>query len=194
MHIADHPPAIGAIEPLQAVADDGGTQMPHMHGFGDVGAAEIDHYRLAVGCGRRLMLQWSSAHVQRRVGQIQIQETRPGDLHFAENRVCLQARGNLFGDGAGIGFRSLGRRQRAVALELRQVRPIGGLHKPEIFRKPFRGERLAGDARKFGSQRCHDKLGVMGRSGLWSGCTRSAPRSSESRPSPDSSRATCRWK
>jgi len=42
MHIARYLPAIGAEQALQAVADDGRTQMAHMHGFGDVGTAEID--------------------------------------------------------------------------------------------------------------------------------------------------------
>ena len=53
MDIADHPPAIGAVKPLQAVADDGGAQMMHGHGLGDIGAAEIQDHASARARARK---------------------------------------------------------------------------------------------------------------------------------------------
>ena len=46
----------------------------------------------------------------------------------------------------------LRRRQRRIG---RQIGPVGGLHQSEILGKPFRSERLAGEARKLGDQRRH---------------------------------------
>ena len=162
MHVADHPPAIGAIKPLQAVADDGGAQMTDMHRLGDVGAAEIDHHRLAVaGCGRkaRALRQHGGARVQRLVGQIEIEKAGTGDLDLGEDAVGLQPRGDLFGNGAGIGFRRLRRRQRAIALELRQIGPVGHLHLAEMSRQalpprtpaPAMRDKLAPSTRRHGT-------------------------------------------
>ncbi len=140
MDIAHHRPAIGAEQPLQAVADHGRAQMTHMHGLGDIGAAEIDQNRFAVGRGRRFRRR--DAGIQRRIGEIKIDEARPCDLDLGKLRIGLQPRRDPLGDGAGIGFGFLGRRQRAVALELREIGTVGGLHQAEPFVQPFGGESI----------------------------------------------------
>ena len=116
--------------------------MPDMHRLGDIGAAEIDHHRLAVaGLGRaepRVLRQRAGARGQRRVGEIEIDEAGTGDLDLGEKRIGLQPGGDLLGDGARIGLGRLGRGQRAIALELRQVGPVGGLHLAEGLRQTLR--------------------------------------------------------
>ena len=81
--------------------------MPHMHGLGDIGAAEIDHRRLAV-VGRDARLgqarQRRGACIQGFVGQIEIEKSGPGNFHSREDRFLFQPGRDLFGDGAGIGF------------------------------------------------------------------------------------------
>ena len=140
MHVADDAPAIGAIQPLQAVADDGGAQMMHRHGLGDIGTAEIDHQLLAViGRGAGLRQQ----RRQRRVAKVEIDETGTGDLDPGEARIFLQPRHDLFRDGAGVCFRSFRRRQRAIALELAQIRAVGLGDLAEMRRQAFRREGLA---------------------------------------------------
>ena len=46
VNVARHRPAVCAVEPLQAVADDSRPQMADMHWLGDVRPAEIDDKRL----------------------------------------------------------------------------------------------------------------------------------------------------
>ena len=45
---------------------------------------------------------------------------------FCEARVGFEAGDDLFGDGARVRLRGLGRGERAVALELREVGAVGG--------------------------------------------------------------------
>ena len=121
--------------------------MTYMHGLGDIRSAEIDHHRLA-GAGLRAPrhIQRAGTRIQRCVGQINIEKAGTGNLHLGENRFSLQPGGNLLGNGARIGLGRLRRRQRAVALELRQVRPVGRLHATETLRQAFRREGLPRDA------------------------------------------------
>ena len=95
------------------------------------------------------------ARVQRFFRQIEIEKAGAGDLHLAENTFRAQPRGDLFSDGAGIGFCCFGRRQGAIALERRKIGTIRHLHLAKAFRQTFRGERLTGDARKFSRERGH---------------------------------------
>jgi hypothetical protein len=112
MHVADHRPAIGAVKPLQAIADDGGAQMADMHRLGDVGTAEIDHHgaRFTIPCagvGRtqpRIARQAIETVRQRRIGDVEIEKAGAGDFHFGECRISLQAACDLLGDGARIGL------------------------------------------------------------------------------------------
>jgi hypothetical protein len=159
MHVAEDRPAIGAEQPLQAVADDGRAQMADMHGLGDIGAAEIQHRGLAVsGFGRaetNLLRDRADARGQYSIRHVEIDEAGTGDLDLRENRIGLQARRDLFGDRARIDLRLLGGRQRAVALELREIGPVGALHQAQLGQQSLGGERGARDRRQFLGERDH---------------------------------------
>ena len=155
MDIADHLPAIGAIKPLQAIADDGGTQMTHMHGLGDIGAAEIDQQGLAVaGLGRGIAVA-AMRGIERRIGQIQIDEAGTGDLDLGELRDRLSA------------ARRSSRRWRADwpwllsppparhCTGTGQIGPVGQLTWPKRSVQSFGGEGLAHGARQIRGQGRH---------------------------------------
>ncbi len=131
----------------------------HRHRLGDIWPAEIQHQRLA-GAGsrraqRRIVRQRGPARVQCRIRQIEIQETGTGDLDLGENRFGLETGGDLFGNDARIGLGGFCRRQRAVALKLRQVGPVGGCDAAKAFSQAFGGERRAGNPRQVGRERTH---------------------------------------
>ena len=79
-------PAIGAKQLLQTVADDGRTQMAHMHGLGDIRSAEIDDELFAFARLRRaeprIVRHRADAFGKRAIGHVEIDEARPRDLDF----------------------------------------------------------------------------------------------------------------
>ena len=69
----------------QAVANDRGAQMPHMHFFGDVGAGEINNHRrfgLLNGRNAQAWIADALAHLssQHRGFQGDVDEPRAGDV------------------------------------------------------------------------------------------------------------------
>ena len=159
MHIACDLPSVGTKESLQGVADHRGTQMSNMHRLGHIRATEIDDDGLALARFRRAKTRVLRHRDHARgggiIGHVEIDETRPGDLHLGEDRISLQPRRDLFGDRARILLGRFGRRQRAVALELREIRTIRNLNRTKLRRKPLRRERGARDRRQLGTQRSH---------------------------------------
>jgi hypothetical protein len=67
----------------------------------------------------------------------------------------MNPRGDLLRNGARIGFRGFGGGESAVALELREIGPIGALHLPEGFRQPLGRERGTRDRAQLCGQRSH---------------------------------------
>ena len=68
------------------------------------------------------------AQAERRVGYGDVDEPGSGDLDPFDDRLAAQALGDLAGDLARIALQGLGGHKRAVALEIGQIRPIGGRH------------------------------------------------------------------
>jgi hypothetical protein len=159
MDVTDHIPLIGAEEPLQTIADDGRAQMTDMHGFGDIRSAEIDEESLAPARFRRtephVLRERNATLRQRRVAQIEIDEARPCDLDLGEQRVGPEARDDLLGYRARIGLGLFRRRERAIALELREVWTIGTRDLAERLRESFRRERTADERAQLGAERGH---------------------------------------
>ena len=160
MHVADHMPAIGAVKPLQAIADDGGAQMPHMHGLGDIGPAEIDDRGAALaGIGRAQPLVAAPARPRcaASTSSVTSRLMKPGPaISTLANCGSAFSRAAIFSAMArGLAFRKFCRRQGAIALELRQVGPVRGQHLAERRIQPFGRERLAHGARQLGRQRNH---------------------------------------
>ena len=109
-------------------------------------------------CGaprRAIVGQRARARGQRRVGDVEIDEAGTGDLDLGEDRIGLEPRGDLLGEPARIGLGLLGRRQRAVALELRQIGPVRDLHRPQFGGKAFGGKSGTHDRRQFGGKASH---------------------------------------
>src|SRR5690349_6606073 len=147
MHIAYDLPAIDAKQPLQAIADDRRAQMSDMHWLRDVGAAEIEHRDFSTPSpsffGRfRQSLQ---TVLQDTVLQAKIDKAGACNCSFFEQGSLIQPRLYAFGDLTRIGFRELAGCQRAVALKLREVRPVRKLNLPQLCGITFRSERGARD-------------------------------------------------
>ena len=70
---------------LEALADDRGPQVTHMHRLGHIGPAVVDHdparLRQQRGARARVERDGLGALGQHRAGQAQIDEARAGDLH-----------------------------------------------------------------------------------------------------------------
>jgi len=159
MHVADDMPAIGAKQLLQRIPDDGRAQMSHMHGLGDIRTAEIDHESLARAGLRRSQIGIARHGVkplgQHGIGDVEIDESGPRDFDLRKQRIGLQSRRNLLGDGARIGFRELRCRQRAVTLELCEIGPVGNMDCAKLVGEAFGGEGAPGARRQFRRQRNH---------------------------------------
>ncbi len=84
--------------------------------------------------------------------ELDVDEARPRDHRLADQRRFAQARGDLLGDRARVGFRELRRRQSAVALEFGEVRAVGDLHLPQLGRNALRRERGSRDRRELGEK------------------------------------------
>ena len=94
MHVADHAPAIGAVQPLQAVADDGGAQMiAHAIGLAILGPPKsiTTVLPLARSAQARIARQHRRRALQRRIGEIQIEKAGTGDLDLGEDADRLSA-------------------------------------------------------------------------------------------------------
>src|SRR5207302_7627921 len=89
------------------------------------------------------------------IREAKIDKAWPGDGDVFEQSGLVQSRTDAFGDLARVGFRLSGGGERAVALKLREIRPVRKLHLAEICRQIFRGERGARDRTKFGQKRSH---------------------------------------
>ena len=131
--VAQHLVAAEAVEPLDRLADDRGAQVADVHLLGDVGAAVVDQHparrRDRAGAGARIGGDRVGARRERRVADPQVDEARAGDLdRWPAARSPASALGHGGGDLARVAPGGLGRRQRAVALEVGQVRPVGGRH------------------------------------------------------------------
>jgi len=133
--------------------------MPDMHGLGDVGAAEIhDHALARAGAGkgaRGIGAKRLQPQLQHRILNRQIEEAGSGDGNIGKHPARPQPRGDFLRDGARIGFGKLGRGERAIALELREVGTVGKVDLPQSLGQTFSRERLARDRAKFGDERGH---------------------------------------
>ncbi len=159
VHVARHRPAVCAVEPLQAVADDSRPQMADMHRLGDVRPAEIDDKRLALArlwsAETRVPGKGHAACGQRSVGDVQIDEAGTRDLDLGEQRIRLQARRNLVRNRTRIGLGLFGGGERTVALELCEVGTIRPRHLAERRRQTLRRERGSRDRTQLGAERAH---------------------------------------
>ena len=134
MNVANGIVAKEFVQPLQALADDGGAQMTDVQGLGNVGTAVVHHDGLACSfLGDAEIL--SGAHFfqiipQEGVGQLQIDKAGHYCLH---QRVILhvQLLHHCLGDFDGSALILLGCGQRAVALILAQVGAVGNRHPSE---------------------------------------------------------------
>src|SRR5207253_9957248 len=100
--------------------------MTDMHGFGDIGPAEIEHSGLApprlgqsaVGTRRQPLQTLLECSIR----EAKIDKAWPGDGDVLEQSGLVQSRTDAFGDLARVGFRLSGGGERAVALKLREIR------------------------------------------------------------------------
>ena len=118
----------------QAVANDRGAQMPHMHFFGDVGAGEINNHRrfgLLNGRNAQAWIAASLAHLcgQHRGFQGDVDEPRPCDLWCLRQGGKLWVVVQLFNDGCGdlprCLLERLGQGEGTVGLEITKFRLAG---------------------------------------------------------------------
>ena len=136
---AQHWVAAKLQHPRQAVADDRGAQVPHVHLLGDVGAGEVhDHRR------RRLAprVLGGSGHPQARIRepfrhlgreplgpQGEVDEAGAGDhrlqAELREGRIGRQLLHDRLGDLAGRLPQGLGQGQGAIGLEVAELRLAG---------------------------------------------------------------------
>ena len=88
MHVADDFPAIGAKQPLQAIADDRGAQMPDMHRLRDIWSTEIEHRGFSAAAlrqrGFRRCRQPLQSFLQNAILQAEIDKARTCDRSFFE--------------------------------------------------------------------------------------------------------------
>ena len=118
--------------------------MAHVHRLGDIGAAIVHEDATRGGDARRTGSRIGGNRVgpsgQGGVGDLQIDEPRPGDLHAGEARVAGQPGGHGGGDLTRIATDALGGGQSAVGLEIGQVGPVGSGDPGQIGRQAFGGE------------------------------------------------------
>ena len=134
-----------------------------MHRLGDVRSAVIDDDR-----ARRLILGDTTARVvAQRAGvgsnglvrQAQVDEARARDLELRETRVDLEARHDLLGDRARVGFGRLRRGECAVALELREVGTVRRRDVAVRGVEAFRAEGVGDEIGEDFCECCHDGRG-----------------------------------
>ena len=130
--------------PAERVAQDGGTNMTDVHGFGHVGGAEVDDDGFRAG-GRVNPQVVVLGDGQQGLPQpvrvkTEIDKARPGNLPACRNLVRVEPRHNGLGQLAGILFAGLGHRHDAVGLIVAEFRvgrgfdyrrggrPAGGLN------------------------------------------------------------------
>ena len=132
MHVADHRMAHITAHPLDALADDGRTQMSHMQRFCHVGAAVVDHDGLGM-CHRFQAELLAGAHfiqiiADKSLLHFQVQETRCHRLHLGKHVLLFQNSSHILRDHNGRLVVLLGSRQGTVALIFAKIRPVGYRH------------------------------------------------------------------
>src|SRR5258706_6961238 len=129
VHVARDFPTIGAVQALEAIADNGRAQMAHMHCLGDVGPAEIYDEHLARAGARRteapVLRELRNTLVQRGIGYVDIDESRSRDFDFREYWVRSESSNDAFGERPRIGLRLLRSGERTVALKLGEIGSVG---------------------------------------------------------------------
>ncbi len=121
-----------ARDAFDALTDDGGAEMSHVHGLGDVGTAVVDHDLLR---GRHA-LDTKSIVVRRAlcvcceklVGQFEVDEPGTGERYLAKDSVVGEHLRDLLPDLPRVGLVRLCGGERAVALKLSQVGTVGDVH------------------------------------------------------------------
>ena len=130
VHITDDLVTLEAGDALDALTDDGGTQMAHMEGLCHVGSAVVDNDGLCFGVGFRaaavVLLQLLHQAGQEGGGYVDVDEARTHHFHFGEHGVPGQHVSHLLGDQEGSHVIGLGTGHCAVALVLAQIRTVGG--------------------------------------------------------------------
>ena len=128
--VTDHMMAQGGEDPGQAVADHGRADVPDVHGLGDVRRREVDHHRSrTVGSrdpGEAAAEQIGQAAGDPGVVQPDVEETWPGDLGWAGQRLEIHGSGNLSCQNAGIELQRLAQGHAAVGLVVTEFRVVRG--------------------------------------------------------------------
>ena len=112
--------------PSQGVADDRGTQMPHMHLLGDVGTGEVHNHRRRTLDGRNAkpLIAQAGGHFRSQAlgSDREVDEPRACDLRLqaqlGERRIRLQLLDHGRGDLTRCLLQRLGQWQSTVGLEI----------------------------------------------------------------------------
>ena len=120
--LADHRVAEGFKHPGHGVADDGGTQVAHVHFLRQVGRGVVDHHALGgdVGAHVELLVGQRGLQLRRQPAGIleEVDKAGAGDVDRG-NRLMGRQRGNqLFSQIARLHTRRLGQHHRQVAGEV----------------------------------------------------------------------------
>jgi hypothetical protein len=123
------PDDLGGVElqhPGEGVADDRAAQVADVHLLGNVGLGVVDHCDAAGVMGwypqPGVLAPQCDLPPDRRVGQGQVEEPRPGDLAPGNQVVVLEPGRDRGCQLAGVGSQRLGQGKDAVALVVRVVR------------------------------------------------------------------------
>ena len=130
MHVAERAVARRTEQPPQRIADDRRAQVADMHRLGDVGTAIVEDHglcRLRLDAEPLVFRQAIEVRGEEFIGQRKVHEPRPRQRYVAQFAGVLrqQLPANLFRDFPGIAFERLRHGERAIGLELPEVRPIG---------------------------------------------------------------------
>ena len=132
--VAQHLLAEEAPDPLDRLADDRRAQVTDVHLLGHIGSGVVDDDPAGAldrpDAGPFVAREGVGAQAEGRVRHGDVDESRPRDLDPLDRGIPPQALGDLARDLSRVALQGLGRREGAVALEVGEVRTIGGRHPP----------------------------------------------------------------
>ena len=152
--LRDHLVSEGGEDTVEAVADDGGAQVPDVHLLGDVGRRVVDDDPLRMrGATQPVMriLEHGGGGLGENVGaNAEVDESRPGDLQRLTQIGDVEPGDDVRRDLPGGSFLLLGEAQRHVGLEMPE---LGFRGRPHLRIHPRDGAQTGIEQ---GRQRLHE--------------------------------------
>ena len=136
MHVADRPVAGKMQDPLDALPDYGGTQMPYMKGLRHISSAIVDDHglRLSRFFCPQILIRGHRGKIlaQERAGELQVEKSGSDSLHRFKSVGILQDFRHILRDHQRRLMIAFCACHGPVALVFAQIRAVGHLHFPQF--------------------------------------------------------------